>query len=239
MACADGAADMSARPDTIERRKASPRTCAARGSRSARRWATVDLPAAETPVSRYTFGAGMRDSCRDAGPGRDPGPVHRRSGGPKPASRQLAVNLMAETGQIADGVAVSCNRWWCRSSGRRGSCRLAASGPRTACTSARRRWRTRCGRRGRFAASNSVDADSTDGGSGGSSLPCRVSTTVSSTPGSVGCMRSWVVRDVELGPLLLRQVQHRELAEQVVHAASWRCGCPRRRSCRPARTACR
>src|ERR1700712_5220225 len=37
------------------RRKRSPRTCTARGSRSASRWATLDLPAAMIPVMTTTF----------------------------------------------------------------------------------------------------------------------------------------------------------------------------------------
>jgi hypothetical protein len=48
---------------------------------------------------------------------------------------------------------------------------------------------------GALAVSNSVgDDESNDGGSAGTSWPCRVCTTVSSTPGSVGCVRSPVVR---------------------------------------------
>jgi hypothetical protein len=51
------------------------------------------------------------------------------------------------------------------------------------------------GSRGALDVSNSVgDDESSDGGSAGTSWPCRVSTTVSSTPGSVGWVRSPVVR---------------------------------------------
>jgi hypothetical protein len=47
----------SARPDTIIFRKASPRTCAARGSRRAISSATVDFPAAIAPVMTMMAGS--------------------------------------------------------------------------------------------------------------------------------------------------------------------------------------
>jgi hypothetical protein len=49
-----GPGTYSSRPETIMRRKTSPRMCAARGNRSASACATVDLPQAMTPVMSDT-----------------------------------------------------------------------------------------------------------------------------------------------------------------------------------------
>ena len=53
----------SARPETITRRKASPRTCAAEASRCASDCATVDFPAAIRPVMTRIA------ACSSTGPG--------------------------------------------------------------------------------------------------------------------------------------------------------------------------
>ena len=140
---------------------------------------------------------------------------------------------------------VSCSRWWCRSWGRRGRCRRAASGRRTACRSGRRCGRTLAG----WAMVDGADSDASSAASWLRRLDRRrVGGDVGALAGlddglldagqrGLGALAGG--EDAELAPLLLRQVLDRQAAEQVVHQASWRCGCPGRRSCRRARSACR
>ena len=136
------------------------------------------------------------------------------------------------------GRAASCSRWCCRSWGRRGRSRPAASGRRTACSTGRRSGcalgrmfglgvarrlsvtPARSGRLSSLGASEGRTAAATTasmlGGSDGMSVPWRVSVIVSSTPGQ-GRLRALARgEDVQLGALLERQVVDRQAAEDVV-----------------------
>ncbi len=179
-----------------------------------------------------------------AGGCRRTAPLSTSPPGQRPRVQTSGPGRSIPTGRVRERV--SCSRWCCRSWGRRGRSRPAASGTPHCMhigASAVADWRGQapaCRRLGDRRPASSGVADSIDGGSAAISVPCAGLDRPSRRrrPGSVGCSALVDGEDVELVPLLDATGSRRPGGGTGSRGSTWRSGSPGRRSCRPARTAC-
>ena len=234
---------------------------ARRGQRSPARFISA---ASRSPESRRCAAASSTSSRRPTPEGQSP---QTKTGLLSPLStsdakhevrdqnESVGQRLILETSTASGETPLtasctSCSRWWCRNWGRRGTSRRAASGRRTACSTAHPSAREAVGAGWGLAAratsmlGGGVDAVEQrhrrlDRRRVGDDVEARAGLDRGLLDARQRRLRALVDReDAELGPLLEAEVVDRQAPEDVVDEARGERAGRGRRSCPPARSAC-